>query len=107
MNAILVATGSGCRVFSATGEGPTELAGRLVSALAPDIGGACLAVGDKEEIWRRGGNGAWFKVATTGIWLQAIASVGGTREDFPDSLFRFCCKSFASRLCRPAIICPQ
>jgi hypothetical protein len=78
MNAILVATGSGCRVFSPTGEGPTELAGKLVSALAPEIGGTCLAVVDKQEIWRRSANGAWVRAATTGIWLQSIASVGGT-----------------------------
>jgi hypothetical protein len=78
MNGILVATASGCRVFSSSGEGPTELAGRLVSALAPEIGGTCLAVVDKQDIWRRSANGAWSKVATTGIWLQSIVSVGGT-----------------------------
>jgi hypothetical protein len=78
MNGILVATASGCRVFSSSGEGPTELAGRLVSALAPEIGGTCLAVVDKQDIWRRSANGAWSQVATTGIWLQSIVSVGGT-----------------------------
>jgi len=77
MNGILVATGSGCRVFSPTGEGPTELAGKLVSALAPEIAGTCLAVVDKQEIWRRSANGTWSRVAQTGIWLQSIASVGG------------------------------
>jgi hypothetical protein len=64
-------------MFSRTGEGPTELAGRLVSALAPEIGGTCLAVVDKQEIWRRSVNGEWSQVATTGIWLQSIVSVGG------------------------------
>lgn len=78
MNGILVATGFGCRVFSPSGEGPTELAGRYVSALAPEIGGACLAVVDQNEIWRRSANGEWSQVATTGIWLQSIVSVGGT-----------------------------
>jgi len=77
MNAILAATGVGCRVFSPAGEGPTELAGRLVSALAPESGGTCLAVVDKQEIWRRNANGAWSRVATTGLWLQSIVSVGG------------------------------
>jgi hypothetical protein len=76
MNAILVATGSGCRVFRSTGEGPTELAGRLVSALAPGIDGTCLAVVDKQEIWRRSPTGAWSKVAATGLWLQSIVSIG-------------------------------
>jgi len=78
MNGILVATGFGCRMFSRAGEAPTELPGRLVSALAPDIGGACLAVVDKQQIWRRSANGQWSQLATAGIGLQSILSVGGT-----------------------------
>jgi hypothetical protein len=78
MNGILVATSFGCRLFTPTGEGPTELAGRFVSALAAEQGGACLAVVDKREIWRRDAQGAWSRVATTGLWLQSVVSAGGT-----------------------------
>jgi hypothetical protein len=78
MNGILVATGFGCRLFTSTGEGPPELAGRFVSALVREPGGACLAVVDKQEIWRRNATGAWSRVATAGIWLQSIVSAGGT-----------------------------
>jgi hypothetical protein len=76
MNGILVATGFGCRLFTATGEGPTELIGHLVSALVRERGGGCLAVVDKHEIWRRDANGGWSKVATTDLWLQSLTSVG-------------------------------
>jgi hypothetical protein len=69
MNGILVATGFGCRMFGRAGEAPTELPGRLVSALAPDIGGACLAVVDKQQIWRRSANGQWSQLAAAGIGL--------------------------------------
>ena len=78
MAAILVATGSGCRVFTDAVEGMIELSGRQVSALAPAAGGACLAVVDGQEIWRRDAGGAWSRVTATGIRLQSITSVGGT-----------------------------
>jgi len=77
MATILVATGYGCRAFTDAGEGQTELAGRHVCAVAPEVGGTCLAVVNGQEIWRRGARGAWSMVATAGISLQSIASVDG------------------------------
>lgn len=39
--------------------------------------GACLAVVEGQEIWRRTAGVAWAQVATSPIGLQAITSVGG------------------------------
>lgn len=78
MTGVLVATGSGCRVFTGASEGEIELAGRQVSAVAPEDGGACLAVVDGNEIWRRAAGGTWSRVTTTSIGLQSIVSVDGT-----------------------------
>jgi hypothetical protein len=78
MAEIFVATASGCRVFTASGEGEPELAGRQVSALAPETGGACLAVVDGKEVWRRTAAGAWSKVTMTDICLQSITAINGT-----------------------------
>ncbi len=50
MSTVLVATQSGCRVFTDSDEGEIELAGRQVSALAREAGSACLAVVDGQEI---------------------------------------------------------
>jgi hypothetical protein len=75
---VLVETHSGFRVFTGAGEGPTELAGRPVSAVAPEAGGTWLAVIDGQEIWRRDAAAAWSRVATAGIQLQSIVSVKGT-----------------------------
>ena len=77
MATVLVATHSGFRAFTELGEGERELAGRSVGAVSPEIGGACLAVVDSKEIWRRDVSGFWSKVATTPICLQSITSVGG------------------------------
>jgi hypothetical protein len=78
MAIVLVATDSGCRVFSGTGEGEVELAGRQVCALAPQAGGACLAVVDRREVWRRDVSSAWSRVAKTDVSLQSITSVEDT-----------------------------
>jgi len=78
MCVVLVATQSGFRSYSTDGEGEAELAGRSISALASEVGGACLAVVDDGEVWRREANGAWSKVAETVMSLQSIISVEGT-----------------------------
>ena len=78
MTAILVATDSGCRVFRETGEGKVELAGRKLCALAPDMSGACLAVVDEKEVWRRSADGTWSKLTAVDIGLQSIMSSHGT-----------------------------
>jgi hypothetical protein len=78
MAAILVGTASGCRVFRDSGEGEIELAGRQVSALSHEIGGACLAVVDGKEVWRRAAAGAWSKVTTANISLQCITVMDDT-----------------------------
>ncbi len=77
MAAVFVATESGIRIFNNGSEANTELAGRPVWALAAESDGACLAVVDKEEIWRRDATGAWSIVAKAGIALQCITSVKG------------------------------
>ena len=77
MTKVLVATHSGFRAFIDTGECERELAGRQVGAVSAEVGGACLAVLDGQEIWRRDAGGGWAKVATTTIGLQSITSVGG------------------------------
>ena len=74
---VLVATDSGCRVFSDTGEKETELSGRRVSALSTEIEGTCLAVIDGHEISRRDHHGAWTKIAAADIHLQSITSIDG------------------------------
>ena len=78
MTAILVATDSGCRVLRGTGEGKVELAGRKLCALAPDVGGACLAVVDEKEVWRRSADSTWSKLTAVDIGLQSIMSSQGT-----------------------------
>ena len=49
-----------------------------INAVTPETGGACLAIVDEQEIWRRDANGAWSKVAATGVLLQSIISVKGS-----------------------------
>jgi hypothetical protein len=49
-----------------------------VSALSPEIGGACVAVVDGKEVWRRAGAGAWSQLAAADICLQSITVVGDT-----------------------------
>ena len=78
MAEILLATVSGCRVFTSSGEGEPELVVRQVSALAPEIGGACLAVVDGKEVWRRTAAGARSKVTMADICLQSITAIDGT-----------------------------
>ncbi len=77
MAEVLVATDSGCRVFSETREDTLELAGRKISALALEADGACVAVVDEKEVWRRSANGTWSKLAAVDIGLQSIMSSGG------------------------------
>jgi len=77
MALVLVATSTGCRVFSGDGDGKVEIADRQVWALAPDIGGAVLAIVDGKEIWRRSANAEWSLLATADITLASIAAVNG------------------------------
>ncbi len=77
MTDLLLATEDGCRVFTESGEGPTELAGRAVGALAAEGEASCLAIVDGQELWRRDPGGAWVLVAPTGIFLQSVASIDG------------------------------
>jgi hypothetical protein len=74
---VLVATSTGCRVFSSDSDGRVELPGRCVWAIAHDIGGGCLAIVDGKEIWRRRAGAQWSPVATTDVTLASIASVNG------------------------------
>jgi hypothetical protein len=78
MASIFVATSRGCQVFSSDGEGKLELPGHPVWAIAPDVGGACVAVVDGNQIWRRSAAAEWSLVATADITLVSIVSVNGT-----------------------------
>ncbi len=78
MAAILVATAAGLRVFSSSGEDKAELIGREVNALAPEANGACVAVVDTREIWRRNAAGEWSPVASADIALGSIVSANET-----------------------------
>jgi hypothetical protein len=85
MTTILVGTSRGCFAYSEDGEQETELGGRLIWALAPDGNGACLAVVDGNEIWRRRReSAAWSLVAKTDAELGSVAAVG--REIFAGSI---------------------
>jgi hypothetical protein len=74
MNSILVATDSGCRVFSGLGEGRIELADRRLGPLASHVDGTCVAIVDETEVWRRLADGTWHRVAVVDIELQSICS---------------------------------
>ena len=74
---VLVATSTGCRVFSDDSDGQIELAGRFVWAMARDDEGGCVAIVDQTEIWRRSTGGEWSHVATADVALASIASVNG------------------------------
>jgi len=78
MTTVLVATHAGCRVFTDTGKGETDLPGRRFGALAAEPDGACIAIVDELEIWRRGPGGAWSQAGLAGIPLQSIVSLNGT-----------------------------
>jgi hypothetical protein len=78
MVAILVATATGLRVFLPSGENGAELTGREVNALAPEANGACVAVVDTREIWRRNAAGEWSPVASADIALGSIVSANGS-----------------------------
>lgn len=73
---VLVATDTGCRVFTDAGERDLELPGQSVGALTSDVGDACLAIVDGQEIWRRTAGG-WSRVATTSVFLESIVSSNG------------------------------
>src|SRR5271154_4013673 len=77
MQVILVATGGGCRVFAESGEMATELAGRRVSFLAPELGDKCLAIVDERAIWRRDARSAWSQIGKAEIPLQSLTSLNG------------------------------
>jgi hypothetical protein len=77
MTKVLVSASSGCRVFGETGERETELADRQFSAMSSEVEGSCLAVVDQHEIWRRGLDGVWMRVASTEFGLQSITSIDG------------------------------
>ena len=78
MSVVLVATQSGCRVFTPSGERETEMAGHDITALATGCRKTCLAVIDEHEIWRRSADGAWSLVTSTRAPLQSITEVGTT-----------------------------
>jgi hypothetical protein len=86
MNSILVATDSGCRVFSERGEGRVELTDRRLGPLASHSDGTCVAIVDEKEVWRRSADGIWHRVAVADIELQSICSgrtaifCGGMRD---------------------------
>jgi len=77
MDSILVATGGGCQVFSGNGSSKLELPGKIVWAIAPEPGGACVAIVNDREIWRRSAAAEWSHVATAEIALASIVSVNG------------------------------
>jgi hypothetical protein len=63
MARILVAGDDGLRTFDASGSpGPMHLAGRAVTAMAPDRGDL-WAVVDRTEVWRLPADGEWTHVA--------------------------------------------
>jgi hypothetical protein len=77
MALVLVATESGFRSFTDSGEAEPELEGRPIQAVSREVGDSCLAVVDVQEIWRRDLFGAWTKVVETGASVQSITSVDG------------------------------
>ena len=78
MATILLATYSGCRTFSDAEEGPTELAGHPIAALAAEAGGSCLAVVGANQVWGRRPSGEWSRLATAEMPLQSVTFVAGT-----------------------------
>ena len=73
-------------MFTSGGELETELADRDVTALAPGLGGTCIAVIDGQQIWRRSAGRVWSHVASTAVPLESITAVGaalfgGSRAD--------------------------
>jgi len=86
MTTILVATDSGCRVFSEAGEGRIELAGRRLGPFASHLDGTCIAIVDEKEVWRRFVDGTWHRLVDVDIELQSICSgraailCGGMRD---------------------------
>lgn len=78
MAIVLVATLSGCHVFTRDGEREIELAGRNITALAGRLDGTCLAVIDEHEIWIRSDHGAWSLITSTAVSLGSITEIGST-----------------------------
>jgi hypothetical protein len=78
MPIVLVATEAGCRVFSETGEKTLELAGRKVGPLKLKGDGACLAIVDDNQVWKRSAEGTWSEIAIVEIGLQSIMFCGDT-----------------------------
>lgn len=77
MTSVLIATSMGCRVFRDDGNEKLELPGQQVWAITPDVGGACVAIVNDKEIWRRSASAEWSHVATADIALASITSVSG------------------------------
>jgi hypothetical protein len=77
MAEIIVATGRGCLTFNSAGHMKVDFDGRLISSLAAELDGSCLAVVDGNEIWRRSCNAEWSHLLTTEDQLGAIASLDG------------------------------
>jgi hypothetical protein len=75
---VLVSTDSGLRIYSESGEQPTELAGRKVGGLAREADAFLIAIVDEREIWRRSKSGAWSLVAIADIALQSLTNLRGT-----------------------------
>jgi hypothetical protein len=77
MPSILLATHSGIRTFTESGNETSELAGHKVGPLEPEPGGACLAIVDEKEVWRRAAEGTWSALAAVDIGLESIVSCRG------------------------------
>jgi hypothetical protein len=90
MSTVLVATGMGCMEFDSAGKSKVNFTGRQVCALAVELEGACLAVVDGKEIWRRSAGAEWTQIKTTSDSLASIATFDG--------------KIFAATV-EPALIC--
>ena len=77
MPLLLVATTSGCHVFTEAGEAAPEMTGRRIGPFARD-GDGCITIVDNNEVWRRDSSGAWSHIVTTPVPLQSIVSADGS-----------------------------
>lgn len=77
MAVVLVATGAGCFEFDYSGKKQTEFSGKMVGGLSSETDGACLAVVDGNEIWRRDAAGNWSLFRKSAEPLVALAFLDG------------------------------
>jgi hypothetical protein len=77
VSTILVATHNGVLAFGPRGQPQRELAAKSTWTLAPAGGGACFAVANGGEIWRRSAAGKWSLEATAPGALAALECVDG------------------------------